>query len=89
MNDLTNWQELQSFFKAFHSRCVMFGITGNKVMLSPGRKTNSSGRYNWTDTVPMIGTSIPQKLLVDTFTKSRKTYNCGMMKIGRIGRFSR
>jgi hypothetical protein len=34
----TNWQELESFFKAFQSRCVVSRIAGNKVMLSPDRK---------------------------------------------------
>jgi hypothetical protein len=45
---------VKSFFKAYHSRCIISGISGNKVMLSPDRKIDSSGRYNWTDTIPMM-----------------------------------
>jgi hypothetical protein len=40
VNDFSNWQELESFFKA---RCV---ISGNNVMLSSDRKIDSTGRYN-------------------------------------------
>jgi hypothetical protein len=54
VNDYSNWEELQSFFKAYHSICVVSGIAGNKVMLSPDRKIDSSGRYNWVETVPMM-----------------------------------
>ena len=31
------WKELQSFFKGFHSKFVISGISGNKVVLSPDR----------------------------------------------------
>ena len=54
VNDFTNWKELQSVFKVFQSRCVVSGIAGNKVMLSPDRKIDLTGRYNWKDTIPMM-----------------------------------
>jgi hypothetical protein len=51
VNDFSNKQELESFFKAFYSSCVISGIAGNKIMLSPDRKIDSTGRYNWTDSM--------------------------------------
>jgi hypothetical protein len=54
VNDFLNWQEVQSFFKAFRSRCVVSGLNGRDFTLSLDRKIDSTGRYNWTDINPML-----------------------------------
>ena len=43
VNDFLNWQEVQSVFKAFHSRCVVSGLNGHDFMLSLERKIDKSG----------------------------------------------
>ena len=54
VGDFRNWQEVDSFFKAFRSRCVVSGLNGRDFMLSLDRKIDSTGRYNWTDINPML-----------------------------------
>jgi hypothetical protein len=54
VNDFLNWQEVQPFFKAFRSRCVVSGLNGRDFMLSLDRKIDSTGRYNSTDVNPML-----------------------------------
>lgn len=54
VNDFHNWQEVQSVFKAFRSRCVVSGLNGRDFLMSLDRKIDSTGRYNWTDINPML-----------------------------------
>jgi hypothetical protein len=54
VNDFRNWQEVQSFFKAFRSRCVVSGLNGRDFLMSLDRKIDATGRYNWTDVNPML-----------------------------------
>lgn len=54
VNDFLNWQEVQSVFKAFRSRCVVSGLNGQDFLMSLDRKIDSTGRYNWTDVNPML-----------------------------------
>ena len=54
VNDFINWQEVESVFKAFCSRCVVSGLNGRDFTLSLDRKIDTTGRYNWTDINPMM-----------------------------------
>ena len=54
VSEFLNWQEVQSVFKAFRSRCVVSGRNGRDFMLSLDRKIDATGRYNWTDVNPML-----------------------------------
>jgi hypothetical protein len=54
VNDFRDWQEVQSFFKAFLSRCVVSGLNGRDFTMSLDRKIDTTGRYNWTDINPML-----------------------------------
>ena len=54
VNYFLNWQEVESVFKAFCSRCVVSGLNGGDFMLSLDRKIDTTGRYNWTDINPMM-----------------------------------
>ena len=45
---------MQSFFKAFRSRCAVSGLNGRDFTISLDRKIDTTGRYNWTDVNPML-----------------------------------
>jgi hypothetical protein len=52
--EFVNAQEIECFLKCFRSRCVVSGLDRGNFKMSIDRKIDLSGRYSWSDAIPML-----------------------------------